>query len=264
MKSFQKYLIYSLVIHLLLLFLIRIHRSTGGNAVQEEPIWIDLQKDKKYKLADILEPEKQMHPDHPDYLGLYDSKVEEERVAALRGRSDKLRPGDQQREKASKGIKREKLPEENELSFHKKEGETIRTAGDGTPVEALPEDFFPDLRKGSHTYLNVARFPGVHYFVMLKRVFKTTWNPRKSVMGAQLTNQLVAGKIETVLGFSIKPDGELAELFIFKESGVEDYDREALRTVRASAPFASVPKELKQHLDDDGLLRLNYIFTVYL
>jgi TonB family protein len=67
--------------------------------------------------------------------------------------------------------------------------------------------------------------------------------------------------VDVVLGVSVDRAGALAETFVFKSSGIPTYDEEALRTVRASAPFSSPPEKF---LENDGVLRMSWTFTVYL
>jgi len=55
--------------------------------------------------------------------------------------------------------------------------------------------------------------------------------------------------------------GELDELFVIKKSGIPEYDQEILRTMRASSPFVTPPKNFTE---DDGKLRLLYSFICYL
>ena len=135
------------------------------------------------------------------------------------------------------------------------------TASPSSRIGELPEDFFPDYKIGDHTYLNVLRFPNVQYFVRLKRIFKTTFNPVPVLRNYVMTNQVSRGTVEVVLGVEVDGGGRLARLFIINSSGLQGYDQEAVRTVRDSAPFAKVPDNLK---DEDGILRMSWTFTVYL
>ena len=131
----------------------------------------------------------------------------------------------------------------------------------GSPSSALPDDFYPDYKKGSRTYLNVLRHPDIQYFVLLKRVFKTTFDPIGALRAAFTNNQITRGSVETVLGVTLDAKGNLAELFVFKSSGISEYDQETLRTIRASAPFSTPPQKL---LDAEGVIRMSWTFTVYL
>ena len=189
-------------------------------------------------------------PQATPFLGMYDSNVEKQEVAELQGRSEnqKSKTKNQKSEKqkaAEEGVIVGKLKPQSTENFN----------------EPLAEDFYPDLKKGEHTYLNVLRFPDVQYFVRLKRVFKLTFDPLTGLKEAYINNQITRGKVETILGVSVDGEGNLAEAFVFRSSGVERYDQEVLRTIRASAPFSTPPSKL---LDSEGLVRMTWTFTVFL
>jgi TonB family protein len=137
-----------------------------------------------------------------------------------------------------------------------------------SPLEAeddlgtiLPEDFFPNVRIGEKTYLNVLRYPKISYFVRLKKIFKLTWNPQPVLVDYFFANQISAGQIETTVAFEIDRQGNLSKLFVYKSSGLPGYDDEAVRVISDSTPFAAPPNEL---LNDVGVLPLLFTFTVYL
>jgi len=249
MKRFLPYLIGSLIVHLLLLFFIKLPQKNPLALLEKtSPIWVDLKKG-KYEIVDIQRPPVEQKPKESEFLGMYDSSTPQEEVAAVQGRSEKKT--------------RDSRPETRDL---KKEegifaGKIRETDRQSSLAEPLAEDFFPDFKKGKHTYLNVMRFPEIQYFVRLKRVFKLTFDPLTGLKEAYLNNQITRGKIETVLGVSVDANGNLAEAFVFRSSGVDRYDQEALRTIRASAPFSTPPFKL---LDEEGLVRMSWTFTVYL
>lgn len=268
-RKIRPYLVISLLVHLLILLLFE--KLPGSVAVisprEEAPIWIDL-KQKPYQIADIDKPAKEKHPDEARFLGMYDSAVPEEQVAARQGR-DK-RQSDPQKAQAQKQqermeTKREDPPKTGErfgeLPLPAQKKSPPKTLADGTPAAALPDDYYPNYKRGSRTYLNVLRYPDVQYFVMLKRVFKLTFDPTRALREAYAVNQITRGSVETVVGVSIDSGGDLAELFVFKSSGINEYDQEVLRTIRASSPFSTPSGKL---LDGEGLIRMSWTFTVYL
>lgn len=218
---------------------------------------------KPHKLADIMPPKQEVRPKKADFIGMYDSTVKEEQVART-----PPNPGT-----AQKAAKPQELPkpeqrqqeQESLASVYamKKEQAKKReaAASPSSRIGELPEDFFPDYKVGNHTYLNVLRFPNVQYFVRLKRIFKTTFNPVPVLRNYVMTNQVSRGTVEVVLGVVVDGNGRLAKLFIINSSGLQGYDQEAVRTVRDSSPFAKVPDNLK---GEDGLLRMSWTFTVYL
>ena len=123
------------------------------------------------------------------------------------------------------------------------------------------EDFFPDYKVGSHTYLNVQAHPDVGYFVRLKKVFRTTFNPVPALSSYFATNRVARGRVEVVVAITVDAKGNLEELFVVQDSGIRNYNDEVLRTVRDSSPFAAPPQKL---LADDFKLRMAWAFTVYL
>jgi TonB family protein len=222
-----------------------------------------------YRIADIPEPEVQQKPKDAKFLGMYDSTVTQESVSAITrpGKSGEKGKG-AAKEKQEKSIaKKEPSPKHGNrlLAFdpnlfgarEKPQPEKHASAGGGGSLD----DFYPDFRRGAHTYLNVLRYPDVEYFVRLKRAFKMTFNPEGPLREYFSQNIVSRGSIDVVLGVCVDKMGNLAELFVFRSSGIPSYDNEALRTVRASSPFATPPAKFT---DDDGLLRMSWTFSVYL
>lgn len=250
-RRLQHYFILSLVIHLLLLIFLQIPKKSPATLQEAAPIWIDLKKN-NYQIADIAPPPVQERPKDSRFLGMYDSQIPQEQVAKQQGRGEKSRNQKQETkvekqktEKSDNGLHAAKEPQQENYD----------------PMEALPDDFFPDFKKGDRTFLNVLRFPDVEYFVRLKKVFKMTFSPRRGLEEAYYANQISQGKVETVLGVCVNAKGDLAELFVFKSSGIDRYDQEAMRTIKASSPFSIPPRKL---LDKEGLVKMSWTFTVYL
>ena len=93
-KKIRPYIVVSLMVHLLLLLLFeKIPGSvTLPTPEKEAPIWVDL-KQQKYQIADIDKPAEEKRPDKSQFLGMYDSAVPEEQVAARQGRDRTLDTG---------------------------------------------------------------------------------------------------------------------------------------------------------------------------
>lgn len=237
-------------------------------------IELDFVKDHPYQIADISPPEKEERPDDAKYLGLYDSKVAEEKVAANSGPSSHA-PGqkishkevtEKAEKEEGKPAKKESVKEGYRLAAKPKEGSPRDSApeseigSDGEDLfEGVSGDFFPNYRVGDKTYLNVLKYPKIGYFVRMKKVFRTTFNPMPSIRQSIL--QISKGQIEVVLGVTVDATGKLADLLVIRSSGNTAYDQEALRTIRDSSPFAVPPTEL---LNAPGALRMAWTFTVYL
>ena len=243
-KGLIIFILVSFLLHILFSLMIYFFWKPVFNFANKEkpPIWIDLKKDKKYQIADIEKPNQEQKPQDSSLLGMYDSSVTHEQVSVSETRKGQV--GEQNRQQ-------------------KREGEGTRRAGEGGQAQALTpstsSEFYPDIRRGNKTYLNVLRYPEVQYFVQLKKIFRTTWNPN-GVITWNDWRSVDSDKIEVILGISIDASGKLAELFIAQASPFPLYDNEGLRAVRSSAPFAAPPAKF---LTKDGLLHIAWTFSFY-
>ncbi|MDP2599916.1 MAG: TonB family protein [Deltaproteobacteria bacterium] len=269
LRQFLPYILLSLLLHVLAVIFFKSPEFDPSKELQaESPIWIDL-KNNKYDIADIAKPKVEERPDDPRFLGVYDSKVKEQQVAERQGRKentgekteDRRQKTEDRKQKTEKEFEKLEKSDSGIVAMREPKKKPQRSFDEGSPGEAPPDDFYPDFKRGNRTYLNVLRFPEVAYFVRLKRAFKLTFDPYSPLREAYYANQISRGNIETVLGVSVDAQGNLAELFVFRSSGIESYDRETLRTIKASSPFSAPPQKL---LDKDGVVRMSWTFTVYL
>lgn len=269
------YLLASLLLHLILLALIP--QVAKAPALGERPIEVfaveeppPAQGQKSSRIADIAKPAVEERPKSASFLGLYDSTVPEEQVGISKGRGAAGGPAVRTRiggqtarrppTKAGGALAKDRLFAFNQSLFDDRRPPPAEGAG-GEARPSGMDDFYPDFRRGAHTYLNVLRYEGVEYFVRMKRAFKIAFNPEPSLRDYFSRNLVTRGSIDVVLGVTVNRGGDLAELFVFRSSGIAAYDQEALRTVRASAPFSTPPEKF---LADDDLLRMSWTFSVYL
>lgn len=264
MKNRRQNIILALVISLLLHFiLVGLGLYISGLKIRppqkEEVMEVDLQTDQEWKIADIAPPKKEVRPKKAKHIGVHDSTVKEETVATTTPRAPgrpETRGGE-----GMENIKKKFDPTEN--TFEKREvirlpKEKMRASKD---FRVMPEDYYPDYKRGPHTYINVLKHMDAGYFVRLKRVFKLAWDPSPALRSHMMTGEVSRGKIRVVLGITIGNSGGLDELFVINSSGLKAYDREAMRAVRASAPFSAPPSKF---LAKDKTLRISWSFVVYL
>lgn len=260
-RTILLFVLLSLLLHLLLSLGLFVNLPQR-QAAKEPEVEVTILK-QPYQIADIQPPEKEERPEKAKFLGLYDSRVPKEQVAATppvppsRKRSESTPEKERTKEKPTKQREGEGL----KLAAKSPEKKVMPQAEGDEFLDALPEDFYPDYKIGDRTYLNVLRYPKIGYFVRLKKIFRTTWNPTPSLRSSLFANQISRGQVEVVLGVTIDKSGSLAELFVINSSGLGRYDHEALRTIRESAPFAAPPSDL---LDPSSKLRMVWTFTVYL
>lgn len=255
----------SLLMHMILLVVLY-YKSDFGDKVSEpdeQIMMIDL-KDPNMQIADIPPPKVEERPDKSRHIGMYDQKVTEETVADkfVRAPGRPERRGGEGIEKAKEKAKvKEIVSDKNGVKnlTEKRPQKRMEESSAGS-VARMPEDFYPDYKRGGHTYVNVLKHPDVGYFVMMKRVLKLAWDPVSVLRRRSMANEISRGNIKVVLGLSISKTGELQELFVINSSGMDDYDQEAIRAIKVSSPFSAPPPKL---MESDGVLRVMWTFIVY-
>ena len=212
-----------------------------------------------WQIADIEEPKVQEKPEQSKFLGMYNQRAGEETVA--RSSSESGVQSSETRTKKSTDdyklkTKTEDRKPDSEIAMQepiKLERNEVSSGSPESGLSGIPEDYYPDYKYGDHTYINVLRYPDVEYFVRLKRIFKTTWNPVPALKADMQATSISRGMVSVVMAVSVDKKGELSELFILRSSGLNNYDHEAIRTVRASSPFSSPPDKFLE----DGFLRMS-------
>ncbi|MBI2339611.1 MAG: TonB C-terminal domain-containing protein [Deltaproteobacteria bacterium] len=276
------FLFTSVLFHLLLFFLLRSGLDKLASLKPPPtppPIWVELKKmELPQRIADIPQPPKEETPEKPSAQALYSQKVPEETVNPAPPAASPARAVPQKKPATEKKPAEPVRPAE---SFKTKEElyaarqpdrmkDIFQTPPPSRHLPGLPDevmdsapsstdDYFPDYKIGGRTYLNTLGNSNIRYFVELKRKFKLTFNPAPALRGR--INEISRGKIDVVLGVSVDGNGELAELMVIRSSGIESYDKEGIRTVRASAPFSAPPANL---LEQDGMIHMAWTFIVYL
>lgn len=268
--------LFSLLVHLLLLLSVR-YLSSISTLPDPRPLELFLaQHDQKFDVADIAPPDKEEVPTHSKFLGQYNTATEQERVQnpqlnqlSKKSSSPKSERSDNPPKKLDGlasfdpdifSMKSPEIPKKKGVREELRSGTEI-SEDMGKDKPFLPEEYFRDFQYGEHTYLNVLRHPDVEYFVRLRRVFRLTWNPISILKSHFLNHAITRGNVRVVVAVTVGKEGNLEELFVIQGSGISAYDREALRTVRASSPFATPPGKF---LDKEGKLRMSWSFIVYL
>lgn len=286
-RSFIAAIIISILLHVVAAIFIIFFRIPMPVTLEPQPI--EVFDAKGMQLADQLLKGNRQIPKKAEHIGIDDNAVTEETVArpqpakpkqrvslppqAAQEREERTQAQRQPRQASPKlQFNRNSLyavdpslfamrqPRERNLQKRSYVPRTAVSSGMSADSEAyLPEDYYPNYNYGAHTYLNVLKYPDVEYFVRLKRAFKQTWSPMSAVQ------QYIASggrrdTIAVVLAVSVDPSGNMSELFVLRGSGNAGYDQEALRTVRANAPFSAPPEKLLK----EGLLRMSWTFIVYM
>lgn len=278
-RSFIAAIIISILLHVVAAIFIIFFRIPMPVTLEPQPI--EVFDAKGMQLADQLLKGNRQIPKKADHIGIDDNTVAEETVARPQPTKPKQRaspPPQVAQERAERKtspklqFNRSSLyavdpslfamqqPRERNQQKRSYIPRTAVSSGMSADSEAyLPEDYYPNYNYGAHTYLNVLKYPDVEYFVRLKRAFKQTWSPMSAVQQYMASGGR-QNTIAVVLALSVDPSGNMSELFVLRGSGSAGYDQEALRTVRANAPFSAPPEKLLK----DGLLRMSWTFIVYM
>lgn len=265
----------SILLHILVVIFIIFFRLPMPKVVT--PTTIEVFDAQGMQIADQMVPGNRQKPKKAEHIGVEDNAVTEQTVA----RPERPQPR-QQRSSASKlpftkdsfyaidpnlftmrQPTKQKLDRNLEPASPKKRSLPRTVVSSTMNIESqayLSEDYYPNYNFGAHTYVNVLRYPDVEYFVRLKRMFKQTWNPVSAVQQYLASGGARVNSIAVVLAVSVDPNGNMSELFVIKSSGSGQYDQEALRTVRANAPFSAPPPKILKN----NLLRMSWTFIVYM
>lgn len=259
---------------------------------QPEAVWVKLPpKEQALPIADIDKPEVESKPPNPSAQAKYDQTVKEETVAAnskVTPPSKKQPPikkqpvgngpaGDDDAPKKDSDKKKPPPPKKEPVKADKLEPfsadkkniskEELYKQPKGNRIPGMPEtsesapggDFLSNYKIGNRTYVNTQANPNIAYYAELKRRFRSTFNPERSLRGK--VDPSVRSRVDIVMGVTVNAKGELSQLIVIRSSGVPTYDQECLRTIRSSAPFSAPPAHL---LEGKSELNMAWTFTVSL
>ncbi len=111
-----------------------------------------------------------------------------------------------------------------------------------------PKNYLPEVSFGDETLLNTKEFAYSSFYVRMKRQIEMNWSPQRLQLSA------LAGRDQwtTVIQFTLTKYGDLANMRMLRSSGNMFLDQEALKAIKASAPFLNPPTDL---IEPDGKIR---------
>lgn len=121
---------------------------------------------------------------------------------------------------------------------------------------------FLELEEGERTLVNSARSIYWSFFERIRRQVQAEWEPAR-VYRLHDPHGVYYPQLDryTLLEFELGPDGALVRTTVERQSGLDFLDAEAVRAMRAAAPFPNVPEGLK---DDRGHVTLRFGFLLSL
>jgi TonB family protein len=117
-----------------------------------------------------------------------------------------------------------------------------------------PGERLSDVEEGDATALNTRRFRFAEFFLRVKSAISREWDPNRAWDARDPTAQRYGRRTrDAVVDIVLEPEGGLHDVRVVRGSGVDFYDREVVRAIRAAAPFPNPPRAL---VGEDGRILL--------
>ncbi len=121
-------------------------------------------------------------------------------------------------------------------------------------------DYLRDVQEGDKTLLNRKKSRYWTFMHRLKEQVAEEWSPGEEYRRRDPNGKVYGVKDRfTNLRITLNGDGSLRSLYVAHPSGLDFYDKEAVRAVKKAAPFMNPPEGLK---DKDGLIHISFGFTL--
>lgn len=118
-----------------------------------------------------------------------------------------------------------------------------------------------DLEEGAENLINTKRHQYASFFNRVRSAISERWSPN-DVMRTRDPDGKKFGQSDrtTVLRIRLRRDGGLERVWVLHESGIAALDEEAIRSVRAAAPFTNPPEGLVDA--ESGFIEFNFGFRL--
>ena len=200
----------------------------------------------KKQLVSIEKPQMEERPKEADYSSEWDQKVERETRSSKVSSKPHPAPASEQRTASNP-------PVEPQREFKKVQGIGQRTSV--PKVNLMPSwqelaqysgsafnDHLEDVEEDAQTRLNTFEWKHASFFNRMKESISEQWSPDREVRIHDPEGILLGRKDRyTLVEVFIDPKGNLVDVNIKKSSGVFYLDDEAVRALKAAAPFPSPP-----------------------
>lgn len=126
------------------------------------------------------------------------------------------------------------------------------------PGEGGSFDYLRDVSEGDRTLLNRKTTRYWAFFNRVKSQIGKNWSPAAEYRKRDPYGNVYGVKDRySVVSITLNADGTVRQLYLQRDSGLDFMDDEAVRAIRAAAPFHNPPEGLK---DEDGLVHFRFGF----
>jgi len=290
----------SVFLHLVLVFVLsRIEvappakpRAVAFKVVERAPAAARKPETQSGQVVDLPRPEReQAPPENARFLSAYNTRVEREQKARVRGPSRRPRTGpdasrapdatqrpagDAASEPKPQGISRlsgrEALLRRDDpfamgrpgllgLSSGGAPGADGGAGAAGSGGAGGSDDALLGVdREGDTTLLNSRSFKYWDFFQRVKERVRQEWDPATVYRARDPTGSVYGQRDRlTVLAVVLDRDGKVQRIEVIRESGLPFLDEEAIRAFREAAPFLNPPKGLA---DEQGRIAFHFGFIL--
>lgn len=120
-------------------------------------------------------------------------------------------------------------------------------------------DYVEGVKEGGSTALNAVEFKFASFFNRVKKDIQGHWRPLPLLYRLDPTGRLLDQERKTLLYVILDKDGYILDVKLYKSSGVDFLDDEAVRALTACKQFPNPPKGLIK----DGRVEFFFGFQVY-
>ncbi|MEY4616537.1 MAG: hypothetical protein RJB66_1497 [Pseudomonadota bacterium] len=284
--NLQKYLLYSVFVHALVVFLLHFWgRQSPPRVPSRQAISIEIFEpetlkaktdEPKEEKKQIVEQEKINNEIDPlaNYLSSHNQKVLKETVAKNHGdfqnRKLQATPSQGANQEAVQQRKATPLPKDlfgsykDSLakSFDQQRRETGRAGSKGAETSQT-RDYLPDKEAGVETLLSTREFVYFTYYNRIRNQLTQYWEPKikQKILALFKKGRRIASNGDRITKVQIVLDagGSLMKVQVLGASGVQDLDEAAVEAFKAAAPFPNPPKGI---VDSDGTVKIEWEFVV--
>jgi TonB family protein len=122
-------------------------------------------------------------------------------------------------------------------------------------------DYLEDVEAGAENLLNTKRTKFASFFNRVRNGVSQHWHPEVIHAARDPHGKIYGTKTRTTrLRISLNRDGSVHRIWVDRPSGVDYLDEEAIRAVRAAAPFTNPPRQLMD--GETGLIDFSFNFIL--
>lgn len=266
------FLILSILLHLGLWLSFYIEsRNTPPPAEKVEIVYDDVAPQKPVKATktkrdtskQVVEQDKQFNEETPDkdfYLSKFDQKV----VKQMRAKDSGAFRNKQEQQQAPKPKKNitmaDLVPGYGPKAVKQEDAQVENTK---VTEGSQTDDYLKEMPTGLQTLISTREFVFYAYYARIKEKIRQQWEPqvREKVKIVYRQGRSIASATDRITRVivTLNSKGELLNVEVVTQSGVQHLDDAATGAFKSAAPFPNPPQGM---IEQDGLIRIRWDFIL--